>query len=180
MHIFSALTCLWQYVFTFIANSLRVIRFDVASEHTELNELRLLGASNRPFDGSISNLHGIIRQISTSCNCKNLMVSLLNFFGDFAFGACSCIIILTQCVELTLYSNCVTYCRPIQFKVKIAICWQFYTLFNLLPECYTTFWMMTICSDNLHWSGITPIFDSITDLDLITEFDFLPNCERFP
>ena len=48
------------------------------------------------------------------------------------------------------------------------------------PECYTTFWMMTIYSDTLHWSGITPIFDPITDLDLITEFDFLPNCERFP
>ena len=30
-------------------------------------------------------------------------------------------------------------------------------------------------SDTLHWSGITPIFDPITDLDLITEFDFLPN-----
>ena len=40
------------------------------------------------------------------------------------------------------------------------------------PECYTTFWMMTIYSDTLHWSGITPIFDPITDLDLITEFDF--------
>ena len=25
------------------------------------------------------------------------------------------------------------------------------------PECYTTFWMMTIYSDTLHWSGITPI-----------------------
>ena len=44
------------------------------------------------------------------------------------------------------------------------------------PECYTTFWMMTNYSDTLHWSGITPIFDPITDLDLITEFDFLPNC----
>ena len=28
--------------------------------------------------------------------------------------------------------------------------------------------------------AITPIFDPITDLDLITEFDFLTNCERFP
>ena len=26
------------------------------------------------------------------------------------------------------------------------------------PECYTTFWRMTIYSDTLHWSGITPIF----------------------
>ena len=48
------------------------------------------------------------------------------------------------------------------------------------PECYTTFWMTTIYSDTLHWSGITPTFDPITDLDLVTEFDFLPNCERFP
>ena len=36
------------------------------------------------------------------------------------------------------------------------------------PECYTTFWMMTIYSDTLHWSGITPIFDPITDLEFIT------------
>ena len=48
------------------------------------------------------------------------------------------------------------------------------------PECYTTFLMMTIYSDTLHWSGITSIFDPITDLDLITEFYFLPYCERFP
>ena len=48
------------------------------------------------------------------------------------------------------------------------------------PECYTTFWMMTIYSDTLHWSGITPIFDRITDIDPITEFDFLPYYERFP
>ena len=40
------------------------------------------------------------------------------------------------------------------------------------PECYRTFWMMTIDSDTLHWSGITPVFDTITDPDLITEFDF--------
>ena len=40
--------------------------------------------------------------------------------------------------------------------------------------------MMTTYSDNLHWSGITPIFDHITDLNFITEFDFLPNFERFP
>ena len=48
------------------------------------------------------------------------------------------------------------------------------------PVCNTTFWMMTIYSDTLHWSGVTPIFDPITDLDLITELDFLPNCEWFP
>ena len=39
--------------------------------------------------------------------------------------------------------------------------------------------MMTIYSDSLHWSGITPMFYHITDLNLITEFDFLPNCERW-
>ena len=36
----------------------------------------------------------------------------------------------------------------------------------------TTFWMMTIYSDTIHWSGIIPTFDLISDLDLITEFDF--------
>ena len=38
---------------------------------------------------------------------------------------------------------------------------------------------MTIYSDTLHWSDITPIFDPITDLDHIIEFDFLPNCAMF-
>ena len=37
--------------------------------------------------------------------------------------------------------------------------------------------------DHIQWHppliGITPIL-TITDLDLITEFDFLPNCARFP
>ena len=46
------------------------------------------------------------------------------------------------------------------------------------PECYTTFWIMTIYSDTLQLS-ITNV-DPITYLDLITEFDFLPNCEKFP
>ena len=46
-------------------------------------------------------------------------------------------------------------------------------------ECYTTFWTMTIYSDTLHWSGITQMFDPVTNLDLIIEFDFLPNCARF-
>ena len=40
------------------------------------------------------------------------------------------------------------------------------------PECYTTFWMMTVYSDTLNWSCTAPIFDPITDLDLITEYDF--------
>ena len=47
-------------------------------------------------------------------------------------------------------------------------------------DCYTTFRRMTTCSDTLLWSDITPTFDPVTDLDLITEFNFLPNCARFP
>ena len=47
---------------------------------------------------------------------------------------------------------------------------------GLSPEWYTTFWRITIYSDTLHWWDITPIFLPFTDLDLITEFDFLPNC----
>ena len=47
------------------------------------------------------------------------------------------------------------------------------------PEWYT-FWMMTIYRDTLLWLGITPIFDPVTDLDLITQFDFLPNCTSLP
>ena len=39
---------------------------------------------------------------------------------------------------------------------------------------------MTIYSETLHWSDITPIFDTVTDLDLITELDFLPNWGMFP
>ena len=46
-------------------------------------------------------------------------------------------------------------------------------------ECYTTLLMMTIYNDTLHWSDIKPIFDPVTDLDIITEFDNLPNCGRF-
>ena len=48
------------------------------------------------------------------------------------------------------------------------------------PECYKIFWRMIKYSDTLHWSGISPILDPVTDLDLINEFDFLPNCVRFP
>ena len=44
------------------------------------------------------------------------------------------------------------------------------------PECYTpSGWLPSIVTPS-----ITPIFDPMTDLDLTTEFDFLPNCERFP
>ena len=50
------------------------------------------------------------------------------------------------------------------------------------PECYTTLWMMTTYSDTLHPSIDRTLhqFLTITDLDRITEFDFLPNCSRFP
>ena len=37
------------------------------------------------------------------------------------------------------------------------------------PECYTTSWMMTIYSDTLHWSGISPI------LTLLLIWTSLPN-----
>ena len=49
------------------------------------------------------------------------------------------------------------------------------------PEYYTTFWRMTIVSDTM-WSidqALHQFFYPTTDLDLITEFDFLPICERF-
>ena len=41
-----------------------------------------------------------------------------------------------------------------------------------------------ILDDQLQWHPkciyIIPIVDSVTELDLITEFDFLPNCAGFP
>ena len=40
--------------------------------------------------------------------------------------------------------------------------------------------MMTIFRDKLLWSGFSPIFDPITDLDVLTELDFLPNCKMCP
>ena len=41
------------------------------------------------------------------------------------------------------------------------------------PKCDMTFWDMTIYSDTLNWSVITPIFKLITELDLITDFDLI-------
>ena len=41
------------------------------------------------------------------------------------------------------------------------------------PKCYMTFWDMVIYSDTLNWSDITPIFEPITELDLITNFDLI-------
>ena len=40
------------------------------------------------------------------------------------------------------------------------------------PEYYTTFWMMTIYRDTLHWSGITPTFDPITIWTLLPNLTF--------
>ena len=36
-----------------------------------------------------------------------------------------------------------------------------------------TFWDMTIYSDTLKWSDITPICERIIELDLITDFDLI-------
>ena len=41
------------------------------------------------------------------------------------------------------------------------------------PKCYMTFSDMVIYSDTLNWSNITPIFEPITELDLITNFDLI-------
>ena len=41
------------------------------------------------------------------------------------------------------------------------------------PKCYMTFWDMVIYSDTLTWSDIIPIFEPITELDLITNFDLI-------
>ena len=40
------------------------------------------------------------------------------------------------------------------------------------PECYTTFWMVTIYSDTLHWSGITPILTLFLILTLLPNLTF--------
>ena len=40
------------------------------------------------------------------------------------------------------------------------------------PECYTTFWMMTIYSDTLHWWDITPIFDPLLIWTLLPNLTF--------
>ena len=41
------------------------------------------------------------------------------------------------------------------------------------PRCYMTFWDMTIYNDTLNWSDITPIWELITELDFITDFDLI-------
>ena len=41
------------------------------------------------------------------------------------------------------------------------------------PKCYMTFWDMVIYSDTLNWSDIAPIFEPITELDIVTNFDLI-------
>ena len=48
------------------------------------------------------------------------------------------------------------------------------------PKCYMTFCDMTIYSDTLNWSDITPICELITDLDLIIDVDFIAKFHGFP
>ena len=40
------------------------------------------------------------------------------------------------------------------------------------PECYTTFWRMTIYSDTLHWWDITPIFYPLLIWTLLPNLTF--------
>ena len=40
-------------------------------------------------------------------------------------------------------------------------------------KCYMTFWDMTIYNDTLNWSDITQVYDLITELDFITDFEGL-------
>ena len=41
------------------------------------------------------------------------------------------------------------------------------------PKCYMTFWDMVIYSDTRNWLNIAPIFEPITELDVITNFDLI-------
>ena len=47
------------------------------------------------------------------------------------------------------------------------------------PECYTTWWMMTTYSDTSIDRTLNQLL-TVTDLDLITEFDFSHNCAPDP
>ena len=42
------------------------------------------------------------------------------------------------------------------------------------PKYYMTFWDITIYSDALDWSAITPLCEFITELDLNNDFDRIP------
>ena len=57
-------------------------------------------------------------------------------------------------------------------------------LFNLMtffcPKCYMTFWDMTKYSDTLNWSDITPTCEHNTELDLVTDFEFITKFRKFP
>ena len=46
--------------------------------------------------------------------------------------------------------------------------------------CMYMRWLgIAICSDDIQWSDITKTCDIVAKVDLITEFDFLPNCLKF-
>ena len=48
------------------------------------------------------------------------------------------------------------------------------------PNCYMTFWDMTMYNDTLNWSDITQVYDLITELGFITDFDLISKFWRFP
>ena len=48
------------------------------------------------------------------------------------------------------------------------------------PECYMTFWDMTMYNDILNWWDITSICELITELDFITDFDLITTFWGFP
>ena len=59
-----------------------------------------------------------------------------------------------------LYGNCIVVTGVLTNNMRFPS-----------PDCYTTFWRMTIYSDTFNWWDITP-FLPFSDLDLITESDF--------
>ena len=92
-------------------------------------------------------------------------------------------------LQLPVLARVIAYCiiqGYVRERLKLSIR-KFYGRYGDLikqyevssPKCYTTFWDMTLYSDTLNWSDITPICELITELDLITDFE-LPNFGRFP
>ena len=52
---------------------------------------------------------------------------------------------------------------------------------SLSPKCYMTFWEMVVNSDTLNWSDITPIFEPITEQDIINQiWPYYQIFGRFP
>ena len=64
--------------------------------------------------------------------------------------------------------------EPVPREIQVSQSWC-----AVVFQYCTTFWKMTIYSNSLHWSEITPIFEPFTEQDLITEFNFLPYYTRF-